>query len=311
MCLCCLGAGAGQDLAGLLGKYKIPFDSGRVRTVADEALIRAIDPGASIISFHQASVLMGAGDGIEVAEKWTSSILYVRFFSFNSKTADSLAENIAAWTNSPAIGVILDIRSADGDSLEDIDAIAGMFVPAGTALYSLKNGAGDVVANHVARSVCPLPQLANMPLIFLVNNETACAPEILCCALRERKGVLALGAAKKDARPFVRSFLPYGDDKLIHMACRWAEFPGAATNAMIADVEPASEHGEALPLPPERVIGKKLSEKMKHDRDLIKRTADDPVLAAAADVLLALKALEKTEKNDNTSSNSYLRTAGN
>lgn len=104
---------------------------------------------------------------------------YILITQFSEDTAQSFARNLGALRREGARGLILDVRDNPGGLLQGVDAIASDLLPK-----------GDVIARIQPRNGKALPVVskgpgAALPMVCLINGNSASAAEVLAAALSE------------------------------------------------------------------------------------------------------------------------------
>lgn len=117
-------------------------------------------------------------------------IYYLLLAIFSEKSAEQVQKIIQKAIQEKSNGVILDLRNNTGGLFDSAIEIAGLFLPHGTPVVSIKEQSGKTVGEWKTKRK-PLNIPRDMPIFILVNNYTASASEILA-------GVLQLYATKKD-----------------------------------------------------------------------------------------------------------------
>lgn len=112
---------------------------------------------------------------------------YIRLSGFNSTSSKDMAAAVQALKKSKVQGFILDLRYNPGGLLDAGIDIARQWLPNGVIvrIRQQQNRAQEVRANQTA--------LTNLPLVILVNNNSASASEILAGALQDQKRALVVG----------------------------------------------------------------------------------------------------------------------
>lgn len=118
------------------------------------------------------------------------SIGYLNLYSFTEDCAKEVRRAFIKMKNQGMRGFVLDLRGNGGGSLTEAVQIVNMFVPRDIALVRT---AGKVRrANHEYRTtVEPLDTV--MPIVVLVNGETASASEITAGCLQDLDRAIVLG----------------------------------------------------------------------------------------------------------------------
>jgi len=110
-------------------------------------------------------------------KKISDEIGYIRILTFTDSTPTEIKE---AFNNLENIkGLILDLRDNPGGLLSSLNGVAPYFVPEGTFFYSETKGERKEFKSNG-------PGI-KIPLVVLVNENTASASEILAGAIKDRK----------------------------------------------------------------------------------------------------------------------------
>ena len=118
-------------------------------------------------------------------EMYDNGVGYIQITEFDEVTSDQFAEALAVIKGSRAKGMILDLRSNPGGSLPVVVDIARSILPKGLIVYTEdKYGKRD-------EYTCDGKNELNIPLVVLVNGNSASASEILAGAIKDyNKGTL-------------------------------------------------------------------------------------------------------------------------
>lgn len=116
-----------------------------------------------------------------------ASIGYIRLTGFNAKSAEHMASAIAALKNQRVQGFVLDLRNNPGGLLEPGLKIARMWLSRGVIVQILEREGKTkpILADNSA--------LTDLPLVVLVNQESASASEILAGALQDNQRATVIG----------------------------------------------------------------------------------------------------------------------
>lgn len=106
-------------------------------------------------------------------------IMYIRIRSFDSPTAGEMATAVEKAQERAAQGLIIDVRDNPGGYLETVADIADMFLPKATIVYT-KDKDGKQGSVYESDEDC-----ITMPLVILVNENSASASEVLAGALKD------------------------------------------------------------------------------------------------------------------------------
>lgn len=107
---------------------------------------------------------------------------------FNQETADELRDAISKLKQEGMTSLIMDLRRNPGGLLEQAVHVAEIFLPKGLDIVSVRGREGRY-PSQARRSENQNPE--TMPLVLLINGETASASEIVAAAIQDwRRGLL-------------------------------------------------------------------------------------------------------------------------
>ncbi|MBQ7036907.1 MAG: S41 family peptidase [Clostridia bacterium] len=106
-------------------------------------------------------------------------ITYIRIRSFDSPTAGEMKAAIESAEKRNARGLIIDVRDNPGGYLESVADIADMLLPQSTIVYT-KNKDGKRESLYESDGEC-----TQLPIVLLVNENSASASEVLAGALKD------------------------------------------------------------------------------------------------------------------------------
>jgi carboxyl-terminal processing protease len=133
---------------------------------------------------------------------------YIRLTGFNSGSTQQMADAIAALNKQSVQGFILDVRDNPGGLLDAGLNIARQFMTQGVIVQILerKGKAQQIRANNTA--------LTNLPLVVLVNRESASASEILAGALQDNRRATIIGT-RTFGKAMVQALHELGDGSAV------------------------------------------------------------------------------------------------
>jgi len=108
---------------------------------------------------------------------------------FNYTTGDEFSAALADLNRQGMKSLILDLRGNGGGIVDEAVKVAGKFLPVGTTILTQRGRTR--LDNHVWRSMNVSPE--TMPLVVLVNEDTASASEIVAGALQDEDRALIVG----------------------------------------------------------------------------------------------------------------------
>lgn len=117
-------------------------------------------------------------------------IAYLCIDSFSRRTPEEFDRAVAGLRGSGLAGLVLDLRANRGGVLEAATEIANRFVREGVLVtIETRTGRETVVAKRA------LANLADLPLVVLIDAQTASAAEVLAGALQDHRAAVLVGEA--------------------------------------------------------------------------------------------------------------------
>jgi C-terminal processing protease CtpA/Prc len=234
---------------------------------------------------------------IDSAEEWPFQLAYMRLNGIHEGCAAEVAAQLVKWSGAQLFGLVLDLRGANGTSLTDAAALAGLWAENGQPLFKVTDRRGKEFESFKAKhDVAAL----DLTVIALVDGETRGAAEALAAALAGtlREGMLVGQPTAGD--PCVREYLALPSGLQLYVATRrFVTGDGRSYDGQIG-VVPDIRIGageEVLDFEAERTRPDTLPEE-KQDRFLRGRVRGDATLQRSLDILRGIKAL-KQRSTDN------------
>ncbi|MDR7410077.1 MAG: S41 family peptidase [Armatimonadota bacterium] len=107
---------------------------------------------------------------------------YVRLGQFNQGSSARLARAVGELQQQGIRGLVLDLRGNPGGFVSELNRVAELFLPRGVVVYTLESRE-EGRRSYVTRSGPMLD--AALPMVVLVDDDTASAAELLSAALRD------------------------------------------------------------------------------------------------------------------------------
>jgi carboxyl-terminal processing protease len=135
-----------------------------------------------------------------------SHIAHIQILGFDSGVSDQLKTNLSKAKHLGATSIVLDLRDNPGGYLEEAINTASEFLKSGNVLLeqdSSGNRTPDPVTGH--------PIDTQIPIVVLVNSNTASAAEIVSGALKDNKRAIIMGTTTLGTGTVLNEFdLPDG-----------------------------------------------------------------------------------------------------
>ena len=113
------------------------------------------------------------------SEMYENGIAYIQITEFDTVTEDQFAEALAVARELGMKGLVLDLRSNPGGSLMSVVNIARMLLPKGLIVYT------EDREGHRTEYKCDGTRQLEVPMVVLVNGNSASASEILAGAIKD------------------------------------------------------------------------------------------------------------------------------
>lgn len=135
-------------------------------------------------------------------------IAYISLSEFSTESAKELSKVLNNIKDEK--GIILDLRNNGGGSVTALLDIAELILPKGTLFYSI-DAKGDKTTYEIKDD-----DYIDLPLILLVNENTASASEVLTAAVKEGKRGLVIGKTTY-GKGLVQGIIPFPDGSLLKL----------------------------------------------------------------------------------------------
>ena len=126
---------------------------------------------------------------VDKAFLWSPGIAYVHIASFEGKTPEEVATALDSMDAPHLKGLLLDLRDNHGGIVDSAAAVASLFLKQGELVLTTR---GRGLEEKVYR-VPPMPRHYDLPIVLLVNGDTASAAEVLAAALQEHDRAVIAG----------------------------------------------------------------------------------------------------------------------
>ncbi len=158
------------------------------------------------------------------------NIGYIQITEFDTVTLDQFTDAYATLKGQGAKGLILDLRSNPGGNVDVAVNIGREFLPKGTVVYTIdKAGKKDVYT-------CDGKNVIKIPLVVLVNGNTASSSEILTGAIKDDKIGTILGT-KTYGKGIVQSIIDMSDGTAVKVTIS-AYYTPSGVNIQGTGIEP-------------------------------------------------------------------------
>jgi carboxyl-terminal processing protease len=170
---------------------------------------------------------------------------YLHLSSFEQKTPQEVLDAVVKLATPPLDGLVLDLRDNHGGVVDAAIGVAGLFLKPDALVMTMRGRASPEKAYRTT----PAANQFDLPMIVLVNGDTASAAEVLVAALQEHDRAVIAGGPTY-GKGVVQSVTPLSEDT--GLALTTAQYftpsgrslqrplPGTALAAPGRELDPAS-----------------------------------------------------------------------
>lgn len=128
---------------------------------------------------------------VNYATVLNDSIAYIAFAEFTSNSAQEFLIELDKMVNANNIKrLIIDLRNNGGGLIDEAIQLVGYFVPLGTEVVSTRGKVEKVCRSYTTQNN---PMFPHMPIVVMVNGQSASAAEIVAGALQDLKRATIIG----------------------------------------------------------------------------------------------------------------------
>ncbi len=219
-----------------------------------------------------------------VAQEGSTRVGFMRMSEFSSHAADQMRQAIKVLQKDKVNGFVLDLRGNPGGLLQSSIEISRMWMDEGGIVKTVnrKGGSEELVANRTA--------ISDLPLVVLVDKNSASSSEILTGALKDNKRATIIGT-QTFGKALVQSVHPLSDGSGLAVTIAHYYTPNG-TDISHKGIEP----DVSLPLTREQL------EKLYSNPRLL-GTMDDPQYVRAVSTITKLISQRNLGQKSTTTSN--------
>jgi hypothetical protein len=198
-----------QEVYDLLKTNLVSMDALGLERVAVDGLLGKLSPLACLVTNGQAAAEPGAGAPVSRTAVYDGAYGYLRIGSVGGSLANELKAVMDAMSSSNKIkGWVLDLRYADGADYQAAAAVADRFVSKAQPL--LDCGSGMIRSSAKEAPI-------QVPVMVLINRQTAKAAEALAAVLHQTESAMLLGT-NTAGQAFVTRDFPLKTGQILRLA---------------------------------------------------------------------------------------------
>jgi hypothetical protein len=187
-----------SEIYKLIKQHAAGVTESELNRASVEGLVAALSPRVSWVTNSASGTAAGEPISVPQSSVFDGPVACIRIARVNGLLARELkgAYEALSSTNN-LVGIVLDLRYAAGDDYSAAAAAADLFT---SAAEPLLNWGGGVVTSHSKTNAI------RVPVVVLVNHDTAGAAEALAALMREHGAGLILGSATAGQAMVTRDF---------------------------------------------------------------------------------------------------------
>jgi carboxyl-terminal processing protease len=132
---------------------------------------------------------------------------YIHLSGFEEKTRQEVLEAVVKLATPPLKGLVLDLRDNHGGVVDAALGVASLFLRPDTLVITMRGRSSPEKASRTVAA----PKRFDLPMIVLVNGDTASAAEVLAAALQEHDRAVIAGEPTY-GKGVVQSVLPLSEN---------------------------------------------------------------------------------------------------
>jgi carboxyl-terminal processing protease len=148
-----------------------------------------IHPGKFVSQDYDLKPAEVAMPSVDKSFLLSPGIGYIHLSGFEQKTPQEVLQTVVQLATPPLAGLVLDLRGNHGGVVDAAIAVAGLFLKPDTLVMTMR---GRSSPEKAYRTTPPAKQF-DLPMIVLVNGDTASAAEVLAAALQEHDRAVIAG----------------------------------------------------------------------------------------------------------------------
>lgn len=173
---------------------------------------RINEPSPRTFSFKRREIQLNSVDYSGIV---SDNIGLIRISSFTRETGKDVKEAVNTLLNTKAVkGIIIDLRGNGGGVLQSGVELLSLFLPKGSHAVTVKGRTSDSNADYrtTTEPIVPL----SIPMVVLIDNQSASASEIVAGAMQDIDRAVIMGN-KSFGKGLVQSTIPLPDGGLLKL----------------------------------------------------------------------------------------------
>jgi carboxyl-terminal processing protease len=197
---------------GLAQDYVVSLMRGAPATAVSVTIYRESDQSARSFDIIRDVILNVSSVQWEVMPYQHVNIGYISLNQFHSRSVEEITEALTAFNSQGVSGLILDVRNNGGGDFEAALTIADMFLDEGV-MVNIVDARGNMEQRMATVGG------TSLPMVMLVNGNSASASEVLAGALQDNGRAVLLGD-KTFGKGLIQTLYPLADGGALKLTTR-------------------------------------------------------------------------------------------
>jgi carboxyl-terminal processing protease len=188
------GLGPGDEIVEINGTHVNQIDFQSLvellrRSRSHPVRLAVIHPGRYVSQDYDLKPAEVALPSVDKSFLLSPGIGYVHLSGFEQKTPQEVSDAVGTLETPPLQGLVLDLRDNHGGVVDAAIGVASLFLKPDALVMTMRGRASPEKAYRTSAA----PKRFDMPVIVLVNGDTASAAEVLAAALQEHDRAVIAG----------------------------------------------------------------------------------------------------------------------
>ena len=248
------GLGPGDEIVEINGKRVSALDFQDLvellrRSRSHPVRLGVIHPGKDVSQDYDLNPAEVALPSVDKSFLLSPGIGYIHLSSFEQRTPQEVLDTMIKLATPPLEGLVLDLRDNHGGVVDAAIGVAGLFLKPDALVMTMRGRASPEKAYRTTTA----QKRFDLPVVLLVNGDTASAAEVLGAALQEHDRAVVAGVPTY-GKGVVQSVTPLSEDT--GLALTTAQYftpsgrslqrplPGTALAAPGRELDPASKSSQ-------------------------------------------------------------------
>ncbi len=177
------------------------------RSRSHPARLGVIHPGRFVSQDYDLKPAEVALPSVDKAFSLSAGIGYIHLSGFEEKTPQEVLDAVSKLATPHLEGLVLDLRDNHGGVVDAAIGVASLFLKPDTLVITMRGRSSPEKASRTGAA----PKQFDMPMVVLVNGDTASAAEVLAAALQEHDRAVVAGGPTY-GKGVVQSVMPLAEN---------------------------------------------------------------------------------------------------